>query len=143
MVPPMEFHGTFESFNADTMLPLSSSIRAGSQHYRKGDAVEELFASEKAAMRTFSAARQFDVVRYDTCSLGNTGSVVLDGSHSYCLGPNHAREKIIAGKRAFSIEFLTRDGVLESYEKETKESRKKGTKRVNRKGYERARGNWN
>ena len=33
--------------------------------------------------------------------------------------------------------------LLESYEKETKESRKKGTKRVNRKGYERARGNWN
>ena len=32
---------------------------------------------------------------------------------------------------------------MESYEKETKESRKKGTKRVNRKGYERARGNWN
>ena len=61
-------------------------------------------------MRPFSAARQFDVVRYDSYSLGNTGSVVLDGSHSYCLGPNHAGEKIIAGKRAFSIEFLTKDG---------------------------------
>lgn len=110
MVPPMEFRGTFESFNADTMLPLSSSLRAGSQHYRKGDAVEELFAREKTAMRPFSTARQFDVVRYDTRSLSNTGSVVLDGSHSYCLGPNHAGERIIVGKRAFRMEFLTKDG---------------------------------
>ena len=110
MVPPMEFRGTFEEFNRRTMLPLSSGLRMDELHYRKDRSIGSLHAEELGAMRPFSDARAFDVVRYDTCRLNSTGSVTLDSRHTYAVGPNHAKEDVIVARRAFSIEFLSRDG---------------------------------
>lgn len=119
MVPPLRFSGTYESFNLGTMLPRSSALRADAVHYMKDSSIGDLFNEEKGAMRPFSAVREFSVVRYDSCRLNNTGSIMLESHHMYALGPNHAGEKVIVARRAFSVDFMTMEGnAIRSFERQ-------------------------
>lgn len=106
MVPPMVITRPFFSFNETQMLPQSSEFRKEDIHYRKGEAIGDLFLEDLAGMAEMNS-HEFRVERYDYMTAGMTGSVKLEGSHEYCLGPTCSGARLMVGRTHDKVNFYT------------------------------------
>ena len=93
-----------------TLAELNAHLMAGcvamgaSIHWRKGVAVNELFAADIAAGVALPGIA-FDPVRYETRRADNTGAIVIDGT-TYLAGPRLHNMHLTVGIRHDVIEIL-------------------------------------
>lgn len=98
-----------ESFRAPTRVWLDACERiAGSDHYRHGVPVRELFEAEKDHMLPLPGIR-FDPCDWRSVKADKTGSVVIDANR-YLAGPRWRSMRLQAGVRVFEIELRDPDG---------------------------------
>lgn len=111
MVPPRRIHTSVEEYNRAVLLPESFSFRADEIHYRKGETRSGLFEKDAAAMHELPAS-MFRVSRIEWHTLDNTGTVLLDGSHRYSVGPQKGGSAVIIEKTAWEIRIHDEKGAL-------------------------------
>ncbi len=98
-----------ESFRAPARVWLDACERiAGSDHYRHGVPVRELFEAEKDHMLPLPGVR-FDPCDWRSVKADKTGSVVIDANR-YLAGPRWRSMRLQAGVRVFEIELRDPDG---------------------------------
>ena len=98
-----------ESFRAPARVWLDACERiAGSDHYRHGVPVRELFEAEKDHMPPLPGVR-FDPCDWRSVKADKTGSVVIDANR-YPAGPRWRSMRLQAGVRVFEIELRGPDG---------------------------------
>ena len=98
-----------ESFRALTRVWLDACERvAGSDHYRHGVPVRELFEAEKDHMLPLPGVR-FDPCDWRSVKADKTGSVTIDANR-YLAGPEWRSTRLQAGVRVFEIELRDPDG---------------------------------
>lgn len=98
-----------ESFQTLTRVWLDECERvAGSDHYRHGVPVIELFEAEKDHMLPLPGVR-FDPCDWRSVKADKTGSVVIDANR-YLAGPKWRSMRLQAGVRVFEIELRDPDG---------------------------------
>lgn len=98
-----------ESFRALTGAWLDACERiAGSDHYRHGVPVRELFEAEKDHMLPLPGVR-FDPCDWRSVKADKTGSVVIDANR-YLAGPKWRSTRLRAGVRVFEMELHDPDG---------------------------------
>lgn len=98
-----------ESFRALTRVWLDACERvAGSDHYRHGVPVRDLFEAEKDHMLPLPGVR-FDPCDWRSVKADKTGSVVIDANR-YLAGPKWRSMRLQAGVRVFEIELRDPDG---------------------------------
>ena len=98
-----------ESFQTLTRVWLDECERvAGSDHYRHGVPVIELFEAEKDHMLPLPGVR-FDPCDWRSVKADKTGSVVIDANR-YLAGPRWRSMRLQAGVRVFEIELRDPDG---------------------------------
>lgn len=98
-----------ESFRALTRVWLDACERvSGSDHYRHGVPVRELFEAEKDHMPPLPGVG-FDPCDWRSVKADKTGSVVIDANR-YLAGPRWRSMRLQAGVRVFEIELRDLDG---------------------------------
>lgn len=98
-----------ESFRAPARVWLDACERiAGSDHYRHGVPVIELFEAEKDHMPPLPGVG-FDPCDWRSVKADKTGSVVIDANR-YLAGPRWRSMRLQAGVRVFEIELRDPDG---------------------------------
>lgn len=98
-----------ESFRAPARVWLDACERiAGSDHYRHGVPVRELFEAEKDHMPPLPGIG-FDPCDWRSVKADKTGSVVIDANR-YLAGPRWRSMRLQAGVRVFEIELRDPDG---------------------------------
>ena len=98
-----------ESFRAPARVWLDTYERiAGSDHYRHGVPVRELFEAEKDHMPPLPGIG-FDPCDWRSAKADKTGSVVIDANR-YLAGPRWRSMRLQAGVRVFEIELRDPDG---------------------------------
>jgi len=80
-------------------------------HYKKQLTEETLFSADRAALLPLPRQR-FHVCRYEYARADGYGKVCLDGKHYYSTTPQWARQDVLLGIRAHSIDILRGDGSL-------------------------------
>lgn len=102
MVPPLRIEGSLEEYNLNVMIPLSLAFRTDSMHYRKNAPIGKLFCEDRKALLPLTG-KPFRISRITRHTLNNVGRGLLDGKHSYVLGPGHSNETIIVEKTAWEV----------------------------------------
>lgn len=98
-----------ESFRSPARVWLDACERiAGSDHYRHGVPVRELFETEKDHMPPLPGIG-FDPCDWRNVKADRTGSVVIDANR-YLAGPRWRSMRLQAGVRVFEIELRDPDG---------------------------------
>ncbi len=98
-----------ESFRTPARVWLDTYERiAGSDHYRHGVPVRELFEAEKDHMPPLPGIG-FDPCDWRSAKADKTGSVVIDANR-YLAGPRWRSMRLQAGVRVFEIELRNPDG---------------------------------
>lgn len=98
-----------ESFQTLTRVWLDECERvAGSDHYRHGVPVIELFEAEKDHMLPLPGVR-FDPCDWRSVKADKTGAVTIDANR-YLAGPKWRSMRLQAGVRVFEIELRGPDG---------------------------------
>jgi len=83
--------------------------KAAELHYKKQVPIGELFREDRAALLPLPA-RQFDVCRYAWEDADGYGKVTIDGRHHYSTCPEFAKQKVLLGIRAHTVDVLDRSG---------------------------------
>lgn len=83
--------------------------KAAELHYRKGVPISELFCADRAALAPLPP-RPFDVCRYERATADGYGKVTLDGKHRYSTCPEFAKQEVVLGVRAHTVDVLDAGG---------------------------------
>jgi transposase len=83
--------------------------KAAEPHYKKGVPIGELFAADRAALAPLPQ-RPFDVCRYERATADGYGKVTLDGRHRYSTCPEFAKQEVVLGVRAHTVDVLDSEG---------------------------------
>jgi transposase len=83
--------------------------KAAELHYRKGVPIGELFRADRAALLPLPP-RSFDVCRYERQTADGYGKVTLDSKHRYSTCPEFAKQEVVLGVRAHTVDVLDAEG---------------------------------
>lgn len=111
LVPPMKLAYPLQQFNKEVMIPQSFAFRADEPHYEKGISGKELFDLDRKALGPLPK-NVFHVAKIESMRTNGTGSLTLESSHTYVLGPERANDSVLVSKGAWEISVYTRDGVF-------------------------------
>ena len=104
---PVPSYENMEDYNQELLC--RHKEKAGELHYKKQIPISELFCDDRAALFPLPP-RPFDVCRYSWEQADGYGKVTLDGRHRYSTCPEFARQKVLLGIRAHSIDVLDKSG---------------------------------
>ncbi len=107
-VPVPKFNDR-ERYNRQLLA--AHKIKASEVHYKKGECICALFASDKAALQPLPA-KPFNVCRYEWLKADGYGKICLEGKHYYSTRPENAHKKVLVGIRAEQIDILDDGGQL-------------------------------
>ena len=80
-------------------------------HYKKQVPIRELFEEDRKALLVLPSKR-FNVCRYEWMNADGYGKICMDGKHFYSTAPENAKQKVLVGIRAHTVDILTDDGQL-------------------------------
>lgn len=97
--------------------------KAAEPHYKKGEIISTLFEEDRRALLPLPT-KGFNVCRYEWLNADGYGKVCLDGKHYYSTRPEYAKQRILVGIRAHTVEILTEHGeILVAHRREYSEQR--------------------
>ena len=98
-----------EAYNRKLLL--MHEKKAGELHYKKQVPIRELFEEDKKALLALPPKR-FNVCRYEWMQADGYGKICMDGKHFYSTSPENAKQKVLVGIRAHTVDILTAGGQL-------------------------------
>ncbi|HPZ16678.1 MAG TPA: IS21 family transposase [Sphaerochaeta sp.] len=109
LVPPLKLSYPLHDFNRTVMIPQSLAFRIDEPHYQKGVSGRQLFEQDKQRLHDLPA-KPFHVASIMAMRTNGTGSLTMNGTHTYVLGPAHCNESVLVSKGAWDISVYTADG---------------------------------
>lgn len=81
------------------------------KHYKKYVPICELFEDDKKKFRNLPV-KPFEACHYDWYKADGYGKVCVDGKHYYSTAPEYAKQELMVGFYAHTIEVLDADGKI-------------------------------
>jgi len=97
--------------NYNRRLLLRHEKKATELHYKKQIPINELFEEDRRALLMLPN-KQFHVCRYEWLKADGYGKICMDGKHFYSTCPENARQKVLVGISAHTIDILTESGQI-------------------------------
>lgn len=85
--------------------------KASELHYKKQIPIGKLFEEDKKALLDLPV-KKFNVCRYEWIQADGYGKICMDGKHYYSTRPENARQKVLVGIHAHTIDILTENGEI-------------------------------
>lgn len=106
---PVPHIDDIEAFNK--RLAMGDEEKAAEKHYKKGVLISELFEEDRKVLLPLPP-KKFDACRYEWLKADGYGKVCLDGKHYYSTRPENARQAVLVGIRAHTVDILEKTGAL-------------------------------
>jgi len=104
---PVPHFTDIEDYNSKLLL--MHEKKAGETHYKKQGQISGLFEEDRKAFLILPPKR-FNVCRYEWLKADGYGKICIDDKHFYSTRPENARQKVLVGIRAHTIDILTDGG---------------------------------